>query len=332
MKQRLEYIDVFRGIAIVSMIFFQIFDRFSIKSIYNDFILPNSQFNLVTIYPCFGVFTFVVGMSVVLLLNKFSALSKRKTFWNVTKRYGKYVLLSIPFTWFMFGLSTYLGWEEAIQGLGLTAIVTAAILLFKPKNKHLLALIFGVGLLQIGLFSTAFSFHSGVVVNFIESMLWRGWFSVTHLLPFMLAGVLFFNLIRRNKPKTKILALALIFTITAIALHFAGIKLDFYSRTFSCFLLGIGEPALIILGAYALWQKFPASALWKKLAVYGQLAFGIYVGHFLFIIKPLELLHIADSFSILISLVLTTIAIISVYFVSKFYEKFKENRRALSAK
>ena len=131
-KQRLEYVDIFRGIALLIMITIQIFNYLSVSSIYTTPPYYVGTINSVTWVPPSLLFTFVSGMSVFLLIRKKldkNDRSRKQTFLEVFKRYGKYVLISLPFTIIMWNIGTYFGWEEAIQGIGLTAIITALFLI-----------------------------------------------------------------------------------------------------------------------------------------------------------------------------------------------------------
>ncbi|MEM2874350.1 MAG: hypothetical protein QW063_02820 [Candidatus Nanoarchaeia archaeon] len=323
LKQRLEYVDIWRGTAILIMIFIQIFDYLSKKNIYTDAPWYVSAINSVTWVPPAWLFTFVIGASLVLLIEKYSYLSKAQIFNKAVIKYGKYIIISLPFTWFMWGLHRYLGWEEALQGLGLTAIFAAAILLAKPKNKHLFSLIIGLGLLHALLNSADFAARNlSLAASIAANALWRGWFSVSNLLPFMLAGAMFFKLIRSGKSLYKIALLALAFIAFAIVLHFSGFAIDFYNRSFSHIIFGIGQSALIVIATFALWDKHK-SAAWRPLSTMGKLAFPIYIGHYLFILKTLELTGLKDTFSDTISILLTMMLIITIYLIAEAYFKLK---------
>ncbi|HKZ49391.1 MAG TPA: hypothetical protein VJ110_00065, partial [Candidatus Nanoarchaeia archaeon] len=228
---RLDYVDIWRGIPLIVMVFIQIFDYLWTKNIYADVPFYAPEINSITWVPPVWLFTFVVGISVLLLIEK---LGDKASISSVAKRYLPYVLISLPFTWFMWNISTYLGWNEAIQGLGLTAVFAAAILLKKPKNKTLLLLVFGISILHVLLnsweanfFEYPLTFSLASAATVAANALWRGWFSITNLLPFMLAGVVFFKLVRMGKSKAKIGLLAGAFVLAAVALHFVGLPIDF---------------------------------------------------------------------------------------------------------
>ena len=320
---RLDYVDIWRGIPLIVMVFIQIFDYLWTKNIYADVPFYAPEINSITWVPPVWLFTFVVGISVLLLIEK---LGDKASISSVAKRYLPYVLISLPFTWIMWNLSTYLGWNEAIQGLGLTAVIAAAILLRKPNNKQLLLLVVGISILHVLLnsweanfFEYPLTFSLASAATVAANALWRGWFSITNLLPFMLAGVVFFRLIRRGRSQIKIGLLAGAFVLAAVALHFAGFPIDFYGRSFAHILFGIGQSALICLVAFAIWQKTQTSPMWRPLKSMGSLAFVIYIGHYLLILKVLQLTGMKDNFSAIISLVFTLIFMLSVYLGAESY-------------
>jgi len=318
--KRLEYIDVFRGVAILDMIILQIFDVLSRHNIYADKPFYYAPLNWTTFPPPL-LFTFVAGMSVFLLSEKFSQRMEKGIFFKVLRRYGFYVLISLPFTWFMWGITTYLGWNEAIQGIGLTAIFLSLILTAKPKNSHLLAMILAFSGLQAVLFFLTKNISPDPIANIILNASVRGWFSIANLMPLMLGGVLFFKLIKTEKLKGAF-ALASAFLIAGILLHLAGLKIDYYGRSFAFSIFAVGLAAIAVLAVYALWKKFPSKG-WHPAAVLGQASFAIYIGHYLFIIKPLRLMGIADKLGDWISLALTIVLVIAIYLVVEYYLKLK---------
>lgn len=322
---RLEYVDVFRGVAILDMIILQIFDVLSKYNIYTDPPFYYAPFNMAAFPPPL-LFTFVAGMSVFLLSEKMRQAQEKGIFFKILKRYGFYVLISIPFTWFVWNISTYFGWNEAVQGIGLTAIFLSLILLAKPRNKHLLAMIFGFSALQAVLFfyaktipsdySSLLSAAETIAVNALV----RGWFSVANLLPLMLGGVLFFKLIKSDKFKTA-LVLSAVFLLAGILLHVAGLKIDYYARSFAFSLFGVGLAALTILAVFYIWKHVKLN--WHPVVVLGQASFAVYIGHFLFIIKPLRVFGLADKLNGWLALAFTIGLVVMIYFVMNYYLKLK---------
>ncbi|MFH0868797.1 MAG: hypothetical protein V1839_01070 [archaeon] len=318
--ERLEYIDVFRGVAILDMIILQIFDVLSKLSIYSDPPFYYAPLNW-TAFPPPLLFTFVAGMSVFLLTEKLLQNKEKSIPFKVVKRYGFYVLISLPFTWFMWNLATYLGWNEAIQGIGLTAIFLSLILMVKPRVRNLLAMTLIFSGLQAALFYLTRGISYGLAADTILNALARGWFSVANLLPLMLGGVLFFKLIKSGKIKAA-WAMAVAFTLLGIVLHLAGLKIDYYERSLAFSIFAVGLAALVVLAVYALWKRF-RNINWRPAIALGQASFAIYIGHYLFIIKPLRLLGLADKLGNWISLVLTIVLVIAIYFVVEYYLKLK---------
>lgn len=316
--ERLEYVDVFRGVAILDMIILQIFDVLSKLNIYSDPPFYYAPLNW-TSFPPPLLFTFVAGMSVFLLTEKLQQ-NKESAPFKVVKRYGFYVLISLPFTWFMWNLATYLSWNEAIQGIGLTAVFLSLILMAKPRNRDLLVMTLVFSGLQAALFYLTRGNSYGMATDVFLNALVRGWFSVANLLPLMLGGVLFFKLIRAEKLKSALI-LALGFTIAGILLHLAGLKIDYYGRSFAFSIFAVGLAALVVLAVYAAWSKYRIN--WRPAAVLGQASFAIYIGHYLFMVKPLRLLGLADKLGDWISLALTIVLVIAIYFVVEYYLKLK---------
>jgi len=312
--KRLEYVDIFRGVAILIMIFIEIFDFLSRKNIYTDAPWYVSQINSITWVPPVWLFTMVVGMSVFLLIEKAENMQRWKSVWLAAKRYLPYVLISLPFTIVMWGLPTYVGWNEALQGIGLTAVFAAIIFSFRLKTKHLLALVIGFALLHTGLNSINFGISS-IVIN----ALWKGWFSVSNLLPFMLAGAVCLQFLREGKLR-KLLLLGFAFTMISLILNFAGFRIDFYGRSFASFFFGIGESALIMSAVFWIWQRTKMRA-WNVIGNFGKAAIVAYLGHYLLIGLPSRKLGIVlpDIWV----LVLTPVLIAGIYLLCLFYLRLK---------
>ncbi|MEM4247922.1 MAG: hypothetical protein QXH80_01530, partial [Candidatus Nanoarchaeia archaeon] len=154
----------------------------------------------------------------------------------------------------------------------------------------------------------------------VLNMFVRGWFSVLSLIPFMLAGVLFFKLIRRGKLK-KPLALAIAFTLLGIMLHLAGIKIDYFERSFAYDIFAIGLAALITTGLYSVWQKVKLN--WRLFTTLGKASFAVYIGHFLFIIKPAEVFKIADTMPDWLAFLFTVSLLAVIYICTEIYLKYK---------
>jgi len=321
---RLEWVDVVRGIAILDMIGLQIFDVLSKHNIYTDPPYYFASLGWVLPIPPPVLFTFVAGMSVFLLINKLQEQKAKGIIPGVIKRYGIYVLISLPFTWFMWNLSTYLHWEEAIQGIGLTAIFLSLILLAKPKNSHILAMVFGFAALQAVLFYFTKNLVINPLIDVLLNALVRGWFAVVNLLPLMLGGVLFFKFIKSGKPLKGSLALATVFLVTGIVLHLAGLQIDYYGRSFAFSLFAVGLAALITLSVFYIWKKLP-SVNWRPFVAFGQASFAVYVGHYLLILKPAQIFGVKDTMPDWLAFLFMIALVTAVYFATEVYLHYKSS-------
>lgn len=341
---RLDYVDIFRGIALLIMVSIQIFDYLSVSSIYNTPPYYVKAINSVTWVPPSLLFTFVVGMSVFLMINnklKFN-LKKSQIVLDVIKRYGKYVLISLPFTLVMWNLKTYIGWEEAIQGLGLCAVFLGIFLLSFKKIpiKYLILIIIIFTYLQsflpnyvnnLAIFAKYPRYPDlngnglTILISVILNALIRGWFSIVNLFPIMLGGLIFIRLALKNKNISHLFLFSLSFLILSIVLDLIGLPIDYYGRSFSLTFFAIGESALICTLFYYLYKKKKGLIIFKPLKVFGLAAFTIYIGHYLLILKVLELLKLKDLLPDLIAGLITLPLVIIVYFVAKAYLERKQN-------
>lgn len=354
-KQRLEYVDIFRGIALLIMITIQIFDYLSVSSIYTTPPYYVGTINSVTWVPPSLLFTFVSGMSVFLLIKKKldrNDKSGKQTFLEVFRRYGKYVLISLPFTIIMWNIGTYFGWEEAIQGIGLTAIVTALFLIiflkYNPKINSkvsytiLISLILVFGLLQSIIPKLIESSSLGTLfpmqpssINFLSLLgglifnaLFRGWFSVVNLFPIMLGGIILISLINEDKiSNKKLIILSAIPLLFSIFLHLIGYNINYYGRSFALTTFAIGQSALICSVTYSIYKNSTKKYLlktWNFLKIFGIAAFFVYIFHYLAILKVLEITSLKDLLPDLYSWIITIPLVILVYFSAKYYVKIKE--------
>ncbi|HLC58926.1 MAG TPA: hypothetical protein VJH34_00180 [archaeon] len=356
--QRLEYVDIFRGIALLIMVTIQIFDFLSVSSIYTTPPYYVDTINSVTWVPPSLLFTFVSGMSVFLLVKKrlfVNKLSGQRTFFEVFKRYGKYVLISLPFTTIMWNVGVYFGWNEAIQGIGLTAIFTAVFLImffkyFKKVNSTIgyttltfLIIIFSFlqstvpKLLDNSTFASDFprqpnlsylnipSLFGSLVLN----IFFRGWFSIANLFPMMLGGVILINLIHEDKSShKKLMVISVAPLLLSVLLHLLGYNIDYYGRSFSLTFFSIGESALICFVTLFLYKKSTKESLfriWNIITTFGITAFFVYITHYLLILKMLEITALKDLLPDIYSWIITIPLVVSVYFLAKYYLKIKSN-------
>jgi uncharacterized membrane protein len=329
---RLGHIDIFRGIALLIMVSIQIFDYLSVSNIYRTPPYYVQAINSVTWVPPSLLFTFVSGMSVFLLMQKRkqSNFSNKQIFLEVIKRYGKYLLLALPFTLLMWNLSIYLSWEEAVQGISMAAIFTTAfLLLFKNNPFVMLITIFASALLrQLLINSALFSYHSSAVVDFLLNMLFRGWFSILNLLPIMLGGILFFALLKK-KSYGKMLTFSISFLLFNAVLYLIGYPINYYEKSFAVTFFAIGESALICSLAFMLYNKSKKWFIWDFLKTFGFTAFFTYMLHYLLILKMLDILKLKDLLPDTYAWIITIPLVLLVYVISKRYSKIREKLPSL---
>jgi len=329
--KRLDYVDIFRGLPVLLMITHQLFNVFWVGSIYTTAPYFVSAIQSPTWYPWGYIFAFVSGMSVFLLFSRRIAVSRSQAFMAIVKRYGIYILLSLPFTWFVFGITTFILWEEVLQGIGLGAIVVAGYLLFAQKWPAWLhwLIILAVAVLQQFLLgfvpyldslyprvmpiSEFFSFLTSVLLN----LSLRGWFSVINYFPFMLAGAVYVKWYMQKKPLKKLYVYALLPLLASILLHFTFIPIDHYGRTISLVLYGIGQTALFTTVLYHLYLK--RFTLVNVFYIFGRAAIFAYIAHFILFIKPIEVLGFADTQSELVAWICSLLLTGMLYVGSRWY-------------
>lgn len=355
LRQRLDYVDVFRGIALFIMVVIQIFDYLSVSNIYTTPPYYVEAINSVTWVPPSLLFTFVSGMSVFLLVKKrlkVNEVSGKKAFFEIFRKYGKYVLISLPFTAIMWSFSTYVWWEEAIQGIGLTAIFTALFLViwFKyeddiTSNRSQLFLVSLIALFAFLQFlvpnllegsflsslfpqqpdlgnTSVFSFMGSVLFN----ALFRGWFSVANLFPIMLGGVLLIGFMKSGVKHKKLLVLSVIPLVLSVLLHLFGFHIDYYNRSFALTFFAVGQSALICSIFYGLYRRIKSknlSKVWEVLKVFGTTAFFVYVSHYLLVLKVLEVASLKDHLSDPYAWAITVPLVAFIYFLAKGYSKIR---------
>lgn len=335
--KRLEWLDSFRGMALLYMVICHLFNYFSINSIYKTSPYYIHELNSATLFPPPYLFLFVSGMSVFLLRRKLLSIGLKPTqiITGVIRRYGFYVLLSLPFTTIMFGFNTYFQWEEAIQGIGMAAIFTMIILLFvKPKLRYylpiivlfyiLLNLLLGIsgGIGTFNEFPVDFDIEgysiTQLIIGTLVNLLFGGWFSLLTLIPIMLGGIIFLKNFLDNEYR-KNTTLSLLFLLSAVVLHLIGFEIDYYNRSFSLIFLIIGECGLVCSVMYYLSEIKGMKFFSKPLSVYGRFSLWIYVGHFLLIVKTFQIMGWADTLTDGVSWLLAIFFATLIYILGGIY-------------
>ena len=336
--ERIDSIDLFRGFAILQMIFWQIFDFFARVDIYSDVPYYIPFFNM----PIHGMgvafFAFISGTSAYIALsgklNKNAG--KRDIIWHLIKRYGGYVLLSLFFTTFVFGFKTFYIWNEAVQGIGLATLVAALVILLFRSKFVLAALSLLIILVQPFLrqfleksfliqtfpeYPASFDIVSNSVSLFLNFTL-RGFFSLSNLLPIALTGmILSYLLVKLKQEKVIRISLAIGMAITSISifLHFLINKIDYYNRSASYLIFYIGISFLLFSLVGYISQKLRKNQLVGVLILFGKTSLFAYIIHYLLIYKLLKVLNYESIFGSLISYLFAVISIIVIYYICRIW-------------
>ena len=334
-KKRLTPIDIFRGVPLLIMIAFHLFNELWSGSIYSDkpYFTPVIDGGIF-VHTIPALFAFISGISIYLLLGHLAKKNKNG-FYGIFKRYGIYVLFSLPFTWFLFGITTFIQWDETIQGLGLTGIVFAGYWVLTRKwhwKWHSLSLL--IALLANHFISPIINrvfFESfprlpelsnvGVVLgSIVLNMFSRGFFSVLHLFAYMLAGALFIHLLTTYKGaiQKKLFVAGIVIVAASMLLH-QFIPIAYYGKSMTYQLINIGEVVCIGTAMFWLFEQRKAAWLLNILYVFGRVTIFSYLGHFLIIIKPMQLLGLTGHVTQPIAWLITIPLLAIVYYGSKFY-------------
>lgn len=330
-SKRILELDAFRGFAVLIMIALHIFTCLARFDIYSDPPIYIAEFNMPFLLAPPLLFTFVAGMGVVLSLNKKKkrGLKTKQILSRSLRRYGFYILLSLPFTAYVFGSSTFFGWNEAIQGIGLTAIFLTATLLLSYNPLFLIGLIGAISLIRPAsvIFSTNdFSSMGTSAATLGANALFNGWFSVANLFPMMAGGSLFYVLFTSTKPVSKIVAVGTAFLIISLVLHALGLKIDYYNKSAAFSIFSVGE-GFIVFSVLLFAAKIFSNNLKKPLlylAKFGKDALIIYIGHFVLLIKTVELLGFRDTLPNELALALTFPLTFLFYFIGDIYHSIKK--------
>ena len=333
-RNRIKPIDVVRGIAVVQMVFWQIFDFLVKGSIYTDAPYAIEAFNAPPHFSVLVLFLTMSGASLYVSMSK--RLKKgngrpdmRKRIGllkHTIKRYGTLILISLFFTTFVFGFCTFFKWEEAIQGIGLTAIVTSLILLAGIDSMRLLFLLV-VALLLIQPLIVAniwpltdeylFCVTNTEAGQFVPSLLVnasvRSFFSFTNLLPLMLVGVMIGKASESGligKKSASFMLLGFLLVLSAILMHFCSLlepsagflSIDFYARSYSTLTLEIGIAVALFSFVEHIHAKSTKGAkitertngvvdgILEFFVPFGVRTLVAYFGHFLLVYKLLEII------------------------------------------
>ncbi|MBR9678963.1 MAG: hypothetical protein GON13_01740 [Nanoarchaeota archaeon] len=313
MSKRLVYIDWIRAVAIVLMVFWQVFDFFSEYNVYSDSPFFFSSINAPIHLFVLVLFSGMAGAGLYLYLSKVKKKQGfKKTFFRVLKKYSWLIVISFFFTFLVWDFCTFYTWSEAIQGVGLVGIFAFIILYLEFPTIFVVSLSLAVGIFQqlikpllMSAVSTlpfcvtnlSFEMFFSLPVNF----LFRGFFSVINLLPLMLWGASMVKYLNEKSWRTIFfLGCALIFF--GVILHNV-IPINFYERSPTSFLVEIGFlTVLMALGSF-LSKTRASSKISLILLPFGMDALIVYLAHFLLVYKPLSMLGLENTFGIPISLI-----------------------------
>lgn len=306
--KRLPYVDVFRGVAILIMIFFHFIHTLAPVNVYADFPYFLESLGIFSFPAPPFLFLFVAGMSSYLLVTKRrnEGYSRKETAKNVVRKYGRYVLISLPFAWIVFGLETWLAWEEALQGIGLSIIILALLYQFVDLDIYTGAVTMFISAVLQSQRTLIFNkltailpvIHNELIVG-AGMLLWNaffgGYFAVTNLLPFAIGGLLMIKLLYERETPRIALFLGAGFTVFSFLLTVAGYSLQFYARDVPLGFYGAGTAMMIYYAVYWIWEQHPDAAVFEVLSTIGKLAFLIYVWSWIAVIKVAEVVGLTGT-------------------------------------
>lgn len=337
-SKRIKSIDIVRGIAIVQMVFWQVFDFLAKSNIYGDSPYFIKAFNAPPHFSVLALFLSMSGASIYLSMSKRlqRGMGKGGVLKHVLRRYGLLIVASLFFTTFVFDFCTFFRWEEAIQGIGLAAIVTSIIILSIPSNSVLLLTITGLILLQPLIVNNIWPLTrdymfcntnmgiSQLPVSLLFNISLRGFFSFTNLLPSMLVGVLLGKAVVSGLLKKKICLigfLGVVLIVSAIALHLLGnLIVNFYGRSYSSLLLEIGiAVSLFSIVEYILMKAKKIANVFDFFFPFGMASLVSYFGHFLLVYKLLQIVSAYSGIQIIGTMLPIPSAVLSLLSLLFFY-------------
>lgn len=268
--QRIRSIDVFRGIAIVLMVFFTLL--YVLSADVPELLEHNvrGEFHIGDLV--LPMFIFASGMSIVFFVKKREHKKRSIFFLDVFERFAKLVFVSIllsPFT-----ASGFFGMDVIM----LSALVfLGALVVFDLKQEHILALVFCI-----------FAFY--VILQLLGiTPIWAGvrlggYPAAFFYLPVMLSGMLLGKLVATNNyTQQKIKKLFLFFTVLFVLFSYFT-SVDKLSASPGFMLLSI----LISILLFSLINKFDSqNILFNVLAWLGKKPLRYWVMMFLFFVIPL---------------------------------------------
>ena len=342
--ERLQYVDVFRGIAILVMIFFHFIHVLSPVNVYTDFPYYLESLGIFSFPPPPFLFLFVAGMSAYLLVTRRKEQDKTvpEIVQNVVVKYGRYVAISLPFTVLVFGLGTWLAWEEALQGIGLTIIVLSLLYLLVPFNWFT-----GMGMMTVAAVLQAqrtllFETVTGIlpattnnIVNEAGMLVWNatfgGYFSVMNLLPFAIGGLFTIRFLHREEQPNRVLIMGIVLTAVSVLLSVAGYSLKFYARDVPLGFFGAGTSMLIYYSIYQVWERYRDVSVFRILASFGRMAFLVYIWSWILVIKGTQIAGLSGVLTHGQAYIASTVITGSIVIVATRYEVYRRTNTPILA-
>ncbi len=337
MTKRIVSIDILRGLAVLQMIFWQIFDFFSRVDIYtSDSPYFVSMFNMPINGIGLALFAFASGAS--LYISVIGRLERKIRIRNIVfhsiKRYGGYIMLSLVFTTYVFGFEIFYVWKEAVQGIGFAALICAILILF-CKSKWFFAIL-GVVFALVQPFLRALLENDFIAINYplepaslglvsgLVSLLLnstiRGFFSLTHTLPLLLFGVVLASILFGSGKKRVMgtsLFIGLIMIFSALIMHLSFNRIDVYMWSPSYQIGFIGFSFLLFVLIEYLLQRYGEGRIADFLSLFGKTAIIAYLFHFVVIYKPLSIFNAESLLGQPMSFLLTVISVAVIYYSCK---------------
>lgn len=282
MTERLKYVDMVRGIAVLLMIVFQLFDMFS-----KDFGLYNTHYHTIRYVNWFPMFIIIAGFSLELMFDKYDV----KTFYlKVLSRFLFFTLVSwFMIFWCQFKVNPLLFDGEIIGAIGL--------------NLAFLSLFFLVEVLQRSKVLRIAWFGSWCVIMVVLNgvlQIQPGFFNVFWLQSFMMFGVLLATL--RNHS-----TLWLVSSLVLLILGLLNIgTVDLWSQNIEFLFLNFGSTGLVL----SILRMTKINPLGRVLSYFGRHALFFYVLHYVFVYKILLLTNSGKTFGILESIMLTLASVL----------------------
>ncbi len=311
MENRVLYVDYVRGLAIILMAFWQVFDFFSKYNIYADKPFFLTAINAPIHFPVLVMFSGMAGAGIYLYVSKIKKKSSfKQTLPRMLKKYLWLVVISLFFTTFVWNFCTFYTWSEAIQGIGVVGIF-AFLIIWTDMSASLmsfLAIILGIFQEAIKPFLnslvSAYPFCVSTIstqffISLPANFLFRGFFSVLNLLPMMLWGAAMTKLVSSRTYRRAI--------ILGIALIFFGIVLDpvvpinFYARSPTSFMIEIGILTFVMGVMFFISKTRFKNKASLILLPFGRDALIVYLAHFLLVYKVLTILGLDSTFNLPVS-------------------------------